>query len=383
MVSNKIMLTFLFLLAFLPSYPLPAIKTFAPLFLFTCIVFFKLIHGNFKIPVIVLCIFVLSLNGVFLSSLVGTGDLAAIAKEFVRANSLIIFLFLIGGVVTVNTTKLIKALWFIIIFNFLLVLLQFNEFEFTIIYTQANAEMPFFRPAGVMGNPNLTAFFISCLLMLFSFEERFSQRLFAVLIGIATGLLIQSRSGLLLIGLSTFYVLSFGSGSRRFIVSALFVAITLFMVNSTFFWGGGESILGEKLSYLTSTFNSNNLTDISSVALRMELWSSALSKMSSVIFGGAIYETTLVVDSEYIYAYTHRGIYGLVIYFFIFSFVYFKLAPKVRGRWLFLSFMIIVCSVQAETISSVLHSSIIGITLLIMNARKDKHENEFINEHRF
>lgn len=379
MVSNRTMLTFLFLLAFLPSYPLPAIKTFAPLFLFSCIVFFQLFYCKLKIPIIFLYIFMFSLSGVFISSLVGGGDLSAIAKELIRASSLIVFLFLIGGVVTVNTTKLIKALWFIIVFNFVLVLLQFNELEFTLIYTQANAEMPFFRPSGVMGNPNLTAFFISCLLILFSFEERFSRRLFAVIISIATGLLMQSRSGLLLIGLSTFYVLSFGGGSRRFIVSAIFLAITLFVVNAIFFGGGGDSFLGAKLSYLTSTFNSNELNDISSVALRMELWSSALSKMSSVIFGGAIYEETLVVDSEFIYAYTHRGIYGLLIYFFIFSFVYFKISPNVRGRWLFLSFMIIVCSVQAETISSVLHSSIIGISLLIMNARQDKHENEFIN----
>lgn len=381
MVPNNTMLTFIFLLALLPSYPFPAIKTFAPLVLITWLVLFKLVNCEIRVSVTVLLILTLSICGVTVSSLIGAGDLTAIAKEFIRANSLIVFLILIGGVVNINVSKLIKSLWFIIILNFILVFFQFNEFGFTVIYTQANAEMPFFRPAGVMGNPNLTAFFISCLLMLFSFEERFSRRLFAVLLCITTGVFMQSRSGLLLIILSSLYVLSFGRGGKKFIFSVFLLIMSLFLIGVPFLENSIDSSIGDKFSYLMSAFRANEVTDISSVALRVELWSIALKKMTSVIFGGAIYDATLVVDSEYIYAYTHRGVYGFLIYLFIFLFAYFKLEPSVRGRWLFLGLIVMICSVQAETISSVLHSSIIGAMLLIIGACRNKYESRLIHEH--
>jgi hypothetical protein len=376
-------LPILFALYF-PAASVPGIKIYGPYFLAIGIISSMIPYiTDVRIRLKIVFFFLFTVAIVILSAF-NSQDLykISIIKELFRSLSLLFWIQY--SIFVGNHLKLKNGIYvarrissYFVILNFFVVTSQFAGLGIFDVYKQGFQDVASlnFRAAGLLCNPNLSAF-VTSLLLLFCLDEKAKLKSFMLIIfAVLTVLLLQSRSGIIVVLLSILLYYSFVSSGRKVFIFILIlmgtVLFSFFMLDLNF----------TRLAYLADAFSKlSDISEINSVATRFQIiqnfWSQTPSYPS--FFGYLLNPDMEIMDNEYIYIYSHRGIIGILtllgIIYYSFKLVKNKM-PSLTPILACYFFLYAVLSVQAETFSSLMHALFFSFPVFVAFSTKLEKSN--------
>lgn len=181
------------------------------------------------------------------------------------------------------------------------------------------------RLTGTLYNPNYFAWITSWLVIIIYVLSSKRTRYLAILFGAILVIFSGSRTHFVLFPLElvfTFILMYFSERVRiskekflralLILISSIILVLVLFYVFQDYF---------PYMKQILNIFQTGDLRSVSSMNLRVEMWENRLSlftKMSDWIWGVPPYDVSNS-DNDIIYILNRSGIYGLVVYFIIYT----------------------------------------------------------------
>lgn len=277
-----------------------------------------------------------------ISFLINANELRSTAPlELFRPLLLVIFLlygYYIGHLGNQSSLEkgLLRAAYIIILGQFILAIFQALGLNYFNILYSAEKSREFgliFRVTGSLGNPNNMAWVVSNSAMIVSFLGYKNQKLYWLILMIASILVVMSssRTMILLFPIMIISSIFLSSSKTNYTNLRLLIIIGLFISTSIFL----IFVLGSQyfpyLSQLKLVLESGNLMSINSFSLRVIHWENVYQEFSSSgllreFFGLGSREIVKAVDNDFLYVLYRVGWVGLFIHLFIslYSFLIFQ-----------------------------------------------------------